>query len=165
VEFDSPGAVPAPPSPPIEQGEEEEARAARIAHESETAVFGKNCLSCQIALAAMKSERERGAAFAEEFTKDHRKTVGRYRAEIDKLEAERDHMERERNSWMAACRERSNDKADLQAKLAASEASADSLRRALEELVEIYVDVRVPGKIDSFTLQPARLALGGKENG
>lgn len=33
------------------------------------------------------------------------------------------------------------------------------LREALRELVEIYDGVRVPGEIDSFTLQPARELL------
>ncbi len=34
------------------------------------------------------------------------------------------------------------------------------LQETLGELEEIYRDIRVPGEIDSFTLQPARMLLG-----
>lgn len=37
---------------------------------------------------------------------------------------------------------------------------AAKLRKVLAELEAIYRDVRVPGEIDSFTLQPARALLG-----
>jgi len=42
------------------------------------------------------------------------------------------------------------------AQLTAAQAREKALRDALEELEEIYHDIRIPGEIDSFTLQPAR---------